>query len=335
MIKKYLIEKKGWILFILLLQLFQLFMASIDETISLYSMVYICFISMLLFLLFAAFQYQKETTFYKGLSTREDDLDLTSLPKANTPYEKIIAESFTKQTTILMKERNQNLQQLELEKDELLSWIHEVKTPLTALRLLIDSIDNPEMKTSLTFEWLRIHHLLDQQLHQKRFPFIQNDLYIENIDLENILFDEIKTLQSWCIQKGIGFDVELQNTTVLTDGKWLSFIIRQLLSNAVKYSNNSDIVIMSYDNHGYTCLNITDNGIGIALQDLPRIFEKGFTSTAKHQNNHATGMGLYLSKKVADALKITIEVESTVNVGTTITLTFPKKNAFDQLIRGI
>jgi two-component system, OmpR family, bacitracin resistance sensor histidine kinase BceS len=332
MIKKYLSEKRSWIIFILFLQLFQLFMASIDETISFYSMVYICFISMLLFLLFAIFQYQKETTFYKGLATREDDLDHTTLPKAKTPYEKIIVESFSKQTTTLKKERNQNLQQLELEKDELLSWIHEVKTPLTALRLLIDSIDNHEMKAALTFEWLRIHHLLDQQLHQKRFPFIQNDLYIENINLENILFDEIKTLQSWCIQKGIGFDVDLQKNTVLTDGKWLSFIIRQLLSNAVKYSSNSDIIIMSYDNHGYTCLKITDKGIGITLQDLPRIFEKGFTSTSKHQNTHATGMGLYLSKKIADALKITIKVESTVNVGTIITLTFPKNNAFDQLL---
>lgn len=332
MIKKYLSEKRSWIIFIFFLQLFQLFMASIDATISFYSMVYICFISMLLFLLFAIFQYQKETTFYKGLSTREDDLDHTTLPKAKTPYEKIIVESFSKQTTTLKKERNQNLQQLELEKDELLSWIHEVKTPLTALRLLIDSIDNHEMKAALTFEWLRIHHLLDQQLHQKRFSFIQNDLYIENINLENIVFDEIKTLQSWCIQKGIGFDVDLQENTVLTDGKWLSFIIRQLLSNAVKYSNNSDIIIMSYDNHGYTCLNITDNGIGITLQDLPRIFEKGFTSTSKHQNTHATGMGLYLSKKIADALKITIKVESTINIGTTITLTFPKNNAFDQLL---
>lgn len=331
MIKQYLIEKKSWIIFILFLQLFQLFMASIDETISFYSMAYICFISMLLFLIFSIFQYQKETNFYKGLSTREDDLDLTSLPKAKKPFEKIMEESFTKQTTILRRERNQNLQQLELEKDELLSWIHEVKTPLTALRLLIDSIDNHEIKASLTFEWLRIHHLLDQQLHQKRFPFIQNDLYIENIDLEHILFDEIKALQSWCIQKGIGFDIELQKTTVLTDGKWLSFIVRQLISNAVKYSSRGDIIIQSYDNHGYTRLKIADSGIGIAIQDLPRIFEKGFTSTAKHQNNHATGMGLYLSKNIADALKIIIEVESKVDVGTTVTLTFPKSNAFDQL----
>ncbi|AYV73674.1 sensor histidine kinase [Bacillus sp. PK3-056] len=331
MIRKFLVEKRSWILFILFLQLFQLFMSIIDETISFYSMIYICFISILLFVIFCFIRYQKETTFYKSLSAREDDLDLTTLASAKTPFEKIIADSFTTQTSILKIERYQNLQQLELEKDELLSWIHEVKTPLTALRLLIDAIENQEMKTSLTFEWLRIHHLLDQQLYQKRFSFIQNDLYIENVDIEMILFEEIKTLQSWCMQKGIGFDIELQKKMILTDGKWLSFIIRQLLSNAVKYSNESDIIIRSYENDGYNCLEITDNGIGISPQDLPRIFAKGFTSTSKHQNNYATGMGLYLSKKIADVLKINIAVHSKLNRGTTFTLTFPKNNEFNQI----
>ena len=77
---------------------------------------------------------------------------------------------------------------LEQEKDELLSWIHEVKTPLTAMHLMIDRLDDETMKTHLTYEWLRIHLLLDQQLHQKRIPFIENDLYIENIDLETSNF---------------------------------------------------------------------------------------------------------------------------------------------------
>ena len=83
---------------------------------------------------------------------------------------------------------------LEQEKDELLSWIHEVKTPLTAMHLMIDRMDDEKLKSHLTYEWLRIHLLLDQQLHQKRIPFIENDLYIENIRFENlIIFDEIKT----------------------------------------------------------------------------------------------------------------------------------------------
>ena len=90
---------------------------------------------------------------------------------------------------------------LEEEKDDLLSWIHEVKTPLTAMHLMIERLDDETMKAQLTYEWLRIHLLLDQQLHQKRIPFMENDLYIEQTDLKVLIFREIKALQSWCIAK--------------------------------------------------------------------------------------------------------------------------------------
>ena len=162
------------------------------------------------------------------------------------------------------------------------------------------------MKSHLTYEWLRIHLLLDQQLHQRRIPFIENDLYIENTDLETIIFDEIKTLQSWCIQKGIGFDIQLEVTEVLTDAKWLAFIIRQLLTNAIKYSEESDIMIYSHEQAGQTILEVKDSGRGIDPKDLSRIFDKGFTSTTNHHDNAATGMGLYLTKKAAESYSSTL-----------------------------
>ncbi|MGV3240873.1 hypothetical protein ACEF17_12355, partial [Streptococcus hyovaginalis] len=97
---------------------------------------------------------------------------------------------------------------------------------------------------------LRIHHLLDQQLYQKRFSFIQNDLYIENVDIEMILFEEIKTLQSWCMQKGIGFDIELQKKMILTNGKGLWFFIKKMLSIALKYRNESVFFIRIFEKEG-------------------------------------------------------------------------------------
>ena len=102
-----------------------------------------------------------------------------------SPFEQIIENSMTNQTELLKQIASQNQMTLEQEKDELLSWIHEVKTPLTAMHLMIDRLDDETMKAALTYEWLRIHLLLDQQLHQKRIPFIENDLYIENIDLRS------------------------------------------------------------------------------------------------------------------------------------------------------
>ena len=196
------------------------------------------------------------------------------------------------------------------------------------MHLMIDRLDDEMMKTHLTYEWLRIHLLLDQQLHQKRIPSIENDLYIENTDLETLIFAEIKTLQSWCIQKGIGFDIQLEITEVLSDAKWLAFIIRQLLTNAVKYSAAADIMITSYQQAEQTILEVKDFGRGIDPRDIPRIFDRGFTSTTMHQDHAATGMGLYLAKKAAQSLLIHIHVKSELGTGTTFTLTFPKRNEF-------
>lgn len=106
-------------------------------------------------------------------------------------------------------------------------------------------------------------------------------MYIEHLDLESLIFTEIKTPQAWCMQKNIGFDVDIQAERVLCDAKWLSFIMRQLLTNAVKYSEESDVMIRSYEHHGQVYIEVKDNGRGISPQDMPRIFEKGFTSTTQ------------------------------------------------------
>ncbi len=328
MIRKYIIERRSWIMLFMLQQLLIVFVAFIDSEIPLQSILYLVFLSMILFTIFLVFRYNKETRFYKSLEERDDNLDLTSMSSSESPFEVIIENSMTNQTEWLKKTASINLINLEQEKDDLLSWIHEVKTPLTAMHLMIDRIEDEAMKTHLTYEWLRIHLLLDQQLHQRRIPFIENDLYIEETDIETIIFDEIKTLKSWCIQKGIGFDINLEVAEVLSDAKWLAFILRQLLTNAVKYSQASDITIQSYQSAEHTSLEVTDRGRGIDPRDLPRIFDKGFTSTTMHQDTAATGMGLYLAQKVAKSLLIQIHVTSAIGIGTTVTLTFPQKNEF-------
>ncbi|MDF2652758.1 MAG: histidine kinase [Paenibacillus sp.] len=328
MINKYVMERRSWILLFILQQLFIIFVAFIDSAIPFLPILYLVFLSMIFFTIFLFIRYHKETRFYKSLEERDNNLDLTSIASPESPFEKIIESSMTNQVDHLKKTASQNLLALEQEKDDLLSWIHEVKTPLTAMHLMIGRLDDELMKTHLTYEWLRIHLLLDQQLHQRRIPFIENDLYMEHTDVETIIFNEIKTLQSWCIQKGIGFDIHLEVAEVLSDAKWLAFILRQLLTNAVKYSQASDIIIKSYQQADQTILEVKDCGRGIDPKDLPRIFDKGFTSTTMHQDNAATGMGLYLAKKAAQSLLIHIHVNSAVGEGTIFTLTFPQRNEF-------
>ncbi|AIM16916.1 sensor histidine kinase [Neobacillus sedimentimangrovi] len=331
MIKKYLIERRSWILLVLFLEALTLVISYLDSAIPVLPILYIVFLSLLIFFIFLFYRYQKETKFFKSLQEWDNDLDVTRLADAESPFEKIIETSVINQTELLKRESSYNLMTLEQEKDDLLAWIHEVKTPLTAMSLMIDRIEDEKLKASLTYEWLRIHLLLDQQLHQKRIPFMENDLYIEKTDLKAVIFKEIKALKSWCMQKGIGFEVNLEGAEVLTDAKWLAFILRQLLTNAVKYSEASDIFIKSYGKDGHTILEIKDYGRGIDPKDLPRIFEKGFTSTTAHQDRASTGMGLYLAQKAAEPLRIHIHVDSILGEGTTFTLTFPKKNEFDHI----
>ncbi|WP_413306751.1 sensor histidine kinase [Bacillus sp. 1P10SD] len=330
MMKRFLIERRSWIALFIVFQGLFLFVASIDSAIPFTPILYMVFLSSIIFILFLFLRYQRETKFFKSLEEWENDLDL--LPSTNSPFEKMIEETLTNQTKRLKQEASQNQMTLEEEKDDLLAWIHEVKTPLTAMHLMLEHMNDEPLKTKLTYEWIRIHHLLDQQLHQRRIPFMENDLYIEQTDLKSIIFTEIRGLQSWCMQKRIGFDVNLQVPSVLSDSKWLAFIVRQLLTNAVKYSEASDILITSFEKMGQTILEVQDFGRGIDPKDIPRIFEKGFTSTINHHDNKATGMGLYLAKKASKPLLITMEVQSTLWKGSTFTLRFPKRNDFNNIL---
>jgi two-component system, OmpR family, bacitracin resistance sensor histidine kinase BceS len=332
MIRKYLWERKSWILLFMSLQLLLLLVTYLDSAIPFTSIMYVVILSSLIFTIFMIVRFHRETKFYKELDEWESNPNVIGMPVPDSPFEKIVFSSMIEHGEQLKEESDVNRRMLEQEKDELLAWIHEVKTPLTAMNLIIERLVDHELKAQLKYEWLRIHLFLDQQLHQKRMHVIENDLYIEKCDLEDILYGEIKTLQSWCIQKGIGFDIDLEVTEVLSNSKWLAYMIRQLLTNAVKYSDASDIDITSCSEDGQTTLMIKDHGRGIDPKDLPRIFEKGFTSTTDHHNQASTGMGLYLTKKVAGPLLIDMNVQSTLGEGTMLTLTFPRKNDFDNVM---
>ncbi|WP_422657969.1 sensor histidine kinase [Paenibacillus sp. EC2-1] len=335
MIRRYIRERRSWILLFMIVQLMLLFVAFIDSSIPFMPMVYIMFLSTLIFIVFFIMRYHKETRFYKSLESWDYTTGIDTIMEAESPFEQIVETNVKFLNERYQNEASHRFIEVEQEKDELLSWIHEVKTPLTAMHLMIERMPQDPLKNQLLYEWLRIHLLLDQQLHQKRIPFIQNDLYVELFLVEPIIYKEIKELKSWCMQKGIGFDVSLQVTEVLSDAKWLGFILRQLLTNAVKYSDASDILIETrMDDNGNTVLEIKDQGRGIDPKDLPRIFDKGFTSTTKHQDHAATGMGLYLAQRVARSLLIHIQVTSELGEGTTFYLTFPQKNDFES-IRGM
>lgn len=326
MIFSYLKERISWIILFIVLQVITLIVGYMDMTIPMKSIYYIVFIQFVIGIIFLCIRYRKETKFYKELMEWKPEIDLIDMPEGDTIFSKIVTRALEDQSQIYRKEYTQLQLDVQREKDDLLVWIHEVKTPLTTMQLMLERVEGKELRAQLSYEWLRIHLLLDQQLHQRRIPFMKNDLYIENVDLQSIINEEIRTLRSWCMQKGIGFQIELNVTQILSDAKWLHFILRQIITNAVKYSENNDITIESLIINNQHTLQISDKGRGISAKDLPRIFEKGFTSTKEHFDQGSSGMGLYLAGQAADSLGIRIEVTSEWGRGTCFQLIFPKKN---------
>ncbi|TQR18939.1 sensor histidine kinase [Psychrobacillus vulpis] len=340
MLLLFLKERKAWILFFIVMQIWLNFILALDVAFVHTSTIYINSVNIILFILFLAWRFFIETRYLRKLNVMiqlEKQLDFDTLlalfPDGCTPFEHLFAEAIEEVVLKSREELNAVKVDFSEENDRTLIWIHEMKTPITAIRLMIDSIENPILQKKMELEWLRIHLLLDQQLHNTRLPSIGIDNMMETIVLQKIIHKEIRELLAWCMEKGIGFDLVDLEVEVLTDQKWFSFIVRQLLTNAVKYSDeNTEIrVFVTRDQTGHVLLHIQDEGIGISKADLPRIFDKSFTGSTGRLTTASTGMGLYLAKNAAEKLGIVVLVQSELGVGTTFSLCFPLKNQFLQI----
>ena len=198
-------------------------------------------------------------------------------------------------------------------------WVHQIKTPIAGLRLLIQSGDlSPRL---LSMQILRIEQYVDMMMYYVKMGHMNQDLKIGHYKIGDIVNGVVKKQSLFFIHKKISLNLEELDEEIVTDEKWTSFIIEQILSNALKYTKEGSIRIYM---KGYT-LYIEDTGIGIKKEDLPRVFEKGFTGTNGRIDKKASGLGLYLVKNICDTLGYPIHIESEVNKGTTVSICFEKK----------
>lgn len=332
-------ERVAWILFFGFFQLWLNILLTVDVTFTHTSILYMNGTNLLLFLVFFIWRYFMETRFVKSIlkiNKGDPTFDqlIAKIPEGRSLFDKMIIAEVEELILTGKQELNDASTTSLEEKDQTLSWIHEMKTPLTSMKLMIDNVEDPTQKKQLEVEWLRLHMLLDQQLHKTRLPSIEKDNVMEQVALQKVVFQEIKELMPWCIQRNIGFEISDLEKIILTDQKWLSFIIRQLISNAVKYSKeNSEIrIFTTTGDAGHLILSIQDEGVGIVPSDLPRIFEKSFTGKVGRESAASTGMGLYLAKNSAEKLGIRITVVSEIGQGSTFSLHFPKQNEMQQIL---
>lgn len=298
----------------------------LDTGLANVSAIYINVLFVSVIVVFCFIRYQKDEHIRKNIEQAE-----------LTPLKHDIAMYYEQQLEDVNKAYRQLKWKTSEGNDELLAWVHEMKSPLTALKLMIDTVPSHSDRLKLEQEWLRIYMLLDQQLHITRLQTIQEDSRLERLSLDRLVVQEVKALRSWCLEKGIGIQLEELEKEVVCDAKWLAFIIRQYLSNAVKYSPvQSEIVISTgYTEQGHLLLKVSDYGDGITAQDLPRIFKKSYTGTKGRESSVASGMGLYLAKQAADSigLKLYVQSDSKGNLaegrfGTTAIIQFPLENEY-------
>lgn len=202
--------------------------------------------------------------------------------------------------------------------DYYVAWVHQIKTPIASMKLLLESDDSVQGR-QLKSELLRIEQYVSMVLVYLRLDSPDSDYIFKRFDLDKLLKEMIRRYRGDFIARHLELDYQLSQAVVLSDEKWLAFLLEQLLSNALKYTKEGRITISFADNK----LTIADSGMGISATDLPRIFEKGFTGNNGHRDYRSSGLGLYLVKEIADRLNIELGITSVVGQGTCVSLVFP------------
>ena len=260
---------------------------------------------------------------YKKLKFLEKNIlnDLEDLPKSLDIridyYHKIIEKLYEELEKLTQENRQKNTDMV----DYYSMWVHQIKTPIAAMNFLLDN-EEVDQKI-LQQELFKIERYVEMVLTYIRLDSISSDYVITKINLDEVVKDSVKKYATIFINKKIKLNYVSHETMVISDKKWLSFAFEQILGNSVKYSSaGGEIIIETCENK----LVIEDNGMGIKEEDLPRIFEKGFTGFNGRYEKKSSGLGLYLCKKTLDKLGHHIEISSKVGEGTRIEITFPKED---------
>ncbi len=194
-------------------------------------------------------------------------------------------------------------------------WVHQIKTPISAMRLILQE-DESERGRALGAELFRVERYVELVLSYLRLGGTSTDYVIRQVDVDNVLRQAARKYAPLFIRGKVSLELNETGLRALSDEKWLQLVIEQVLSNAVKYAPGGHVKVWSEGER----LLVQDDGVGIAAEDLPRIFERGFTGYNGRMDKRATGIGLYLSQEICRKLGHTITVESELGKGTRVTV---------------
>lgn len=334
-LKKYLLDKIpqiiisiiGFIIFIFMINAFKL-ENSFKIALSL--------ICVLIILFNVFYDYFRKNKFYNKLSNILDSLDkkyliLEMINKPNFYDGEIFYETLYDINKSMIENVNQYNLSITDFKEYVEMWIHEVKIPIASLTLLTHN--NPDKIDKRYIEQIRkLDNYIDQILYYVRSENVEKDYIIKEKNLQEIIKNVALKNKDDLLENNVRLEVDIHNEKVLTDSKWLEFILNQVINNSIKYKKNdtteSYIKIISKEEKDKIYLNIYDNGVGIPESDISRVFDKSFTGENGRTRAKSTGMGLYIAKKLCDKLGHKIIIESKIQEYTNITIVFFKNDFY-------
>lgn len=247
---------------------------------------------------------------------------LYSEREPKSPLECALAEKLDEREAELYQKKSEAESKLTDLLDYYTLWVHQIKTPIAATRLLVAEVSERELKQQLEQEIFKIDSYTNLVLQYLRLESFHDDLVFKQVTIENLVKEMVRKYAIFFIQKGLSVDLHNLDKTVVTDEKWLLVVIEQILSNSLKYTNSGGIEIYMEDQE----LCIKDTGIGIKNSDVLRVFERGFSGYNGRMTQQSSGLGLYLTQKISQELGHQIRIESELGQGTTVRIKFAEVN---------
>ena len=251
---------------------------------------------------------------------RQEALYAERDPKS--PLECALAEKLEERESELYQKKSEAQSKLTDLLDYYTLWVHQIKTPIAASRLLVAEVSDREVKQQLEQEIFKIDSYTNLVLQYLRLESFHDDLVFEQVQVEDLVKEMVRKYALFFIQKGLTVNLHDLDKTIVTDKKWLLVVIEQILSNSLKYTKEGGLEIYMEDQD----LCIKDTGIGIKNSDVLRVFERGFSGYNGRLTQQSSGLGLYLSKKISEELGHQIRIESEVGTGTTVRIKFADMN---------
>lgn len=332
-LKEFLSDRRYLILFYIFLMAFITAVIYLDPAVKVWSdnIIYINVVSTFLFVIYLLAGYFSRRKYYQDINEiiREKKEELIYHLPASRNHE----QSMYRDLLInIYQEQNARIEKLHEEKKDnfefISSWVHEVKTPIAVIRLIMESSReslSEEIVKSLEEEVDRIDSLVEQTLYYSKIDDFSRDYFINEFKMEVLVKEVIKKHAKTFINKNIRIEMNGLDHNITTDKKWFIFIMDQVLSNALKYTDEGGIITVSAQKEeDEKRLIITDNGIGIRPEDIDRVFDRGFTGYNGREYQKSTGMGLYLAKRLARKLGHDISMESVYGEYSRVIIHFPK-----------